>query len=79
MKRKVLDIKKNILRELKKNNELSLKTLEIKIKSGSQTILNQIEELKFFKTIEIIRYNKNKFTGRPYTAVRITNFGRDLV
>ena len=79
MKRKVLDIKKTILKTLKKDNELSLKALEIKVNTGSQTLQTQLEELKFFDVVETIKHSKNEKTGRPYTSVRLTKIGRELI
>jgi len=71
MKRKVIDIKKAILNTLKKEGELSLKALEIKVNTGSQTISTQIEELEFLGKVEVIKHEKNKLTGRPYTTVKL--------
>ncbi len=79
MKRKVLDIKKDILKTLKKEGALSLKTLETKVNTGSQTIITQLEELEFFKTIELEKIKKNPKTGRPSTSVKITNFGKEII
>lgn len=73
MKRKALDIKKKILSVLQKEKELSLKALEIKINTGSQTIQTQLEELEYFGLVEIIKHKKSEKTGRPYTSVRIRN------
>jgi len=71
MKRKALDIKKKILSVLQKEGELSLKALEIKINTGSQTVKTQLEELEFFGKIEIIKHKKSEKTGRPYTSVKL--------
>lgn len=71
MKRKILDLKKRILEVLKKEGEISLKALEIKVNTGSQTIQNQLEELKFLGFVEIIKHEKNEKTGRPYTSVKL--------
>jgi len=71
MKRKVIDIKKAILKILKKEGELSLKALEIKVNTGSQTIQTQIEELEFFGLVEVIKHKKSEKTGRPYTSVKL--------
>lgn len=71
MKRRVIDIKKAILKTLEKEGELSLKALEIKVNTGSQTIQTQIEELEFFGLVKIIKHKKNKKTGRPYTSVKL--------
>ena len=79
MKRKVLDIKKNILQTLKINKKLSLKALEIKVNTGSQTIFTQLEELKFFKAIQFEKIKRNPKTGRPSTNVQLTKIGRNLI
>lgn len=79
MKRKVIDIKKAILKILKKEGELSLKSLEIKANTGSQTIQTQVEELELLGIIEIIKHDKNKLTGRPFTSIRLSKYGKSLV
>ena len=71
MKRKPINIKKKILKVLEKEGELSLKALEIKVNTGSQTIKTQVEELEFFGLIEKIKHKKSEKTGRPYTSVRL--------
>lgn len=71
MKRKVIEIKKAILNTLKKEGELSLKALEIQVNTGSQTISTQIKELEFLGKIEVIKHDKNKKTGRPFTSVKL--------
>ncbi len=70
-KRKPLEIKKKILEVLKKEKEISLRRLDIKVNTSYQTIKNQIEELIFFGLVEIIKYPKNEKTGRPYTTVKL--------
>lgn len=79
MKRKVIEIKKSILKTLKKEGELSLKSLEIKVNTGSQTIQTQLEELEFFGFIELIKHSLNEKKGRPYTSVRLTSKGEELL
>ena len=79
MKRRVLNIKKAILKVLKKEKELSLKALEIKVNTGSQTLQTQIEELKFFGVIETIKHSKNEKTGRPYTTIKLTKKAGELI
>ena len=71
MKRRVLDIKKKILQTLKKEGELSLKSLEIKVNTGSQTIQTQLEELEYFGLIQLVKHKKNEKTGRPFTSVKL--------
>lgn len=72
-RRKALDIKKEILRVLKKNGELSLRELDIKVNTNYKTIRDQIKELEFFGEIEIIKHEKSEKTGRPYTSVKLKN------
>ncbi len=71
MKRKPLDIKKEILRVLKENGELSLRELDIKVNTGYMTIKDQVEELEFFGKIEVIKHKRSEKTGRPYTSVKL--------
>jgi len=72
-KRKPLNIKKEILRVLKENGELSLRELDIKVNTNYQTIRDQVKELEFFGKVEIIKHEKSEKTGRPYTSVRLKN------
>ena len=60
MKRRAIVIKKAILKILKKEGELLLKALEIKVNTGSQTIQTQIEELEFFGLVEVIKHKRSK-------------------
>lgn len=71
MKRKPLDIKKQILKVLKEEGEISLRELDIKVNTNYQTIRDQVEELEFFGKVELMEHNKSEKTGRPYTTVRI--------
>ena len=71
VKRKPLEIKKEILRILRKDGELSLRDLDIKVNTNYKTIRDQIEELKFFGVVEVIKHEKSDKTGRPYTSVKL--------
>ena len=73
MKRKPLEIKKQILKILKEHGELSLRELDIKANTNYQTIRDQIEELGFFGLVEMIKHKKSEKTGRPYTSVKLKN------
>ena len=73
MKRRAIDIKKKILKTLEKEGELSLKALEIKVNTGSQTLRTQIEELEYFGLVEVVKHEKNEKTGRPYTSIKSKN------
>ena len=70
-RRKALDIKKEILRVLARDGELSLRELDIKVNTNSHTIRAQIEELDFFDKVIITKHSKNEKNGRPYTTVRM--------
>lgn len=69
-RRKALDIKKQILKVLKEHGEMSLRDLDIKVNTNSQTIKTQIEELLFFDKVIVIKHPKNDKNGRPYTSVK---------
>ena len=71
MKRKPLEIKKQILKILKEQGEMSLRDLDIKVNTSYQTIKDQIEDLKCFGLVEVIKHEKSDKTGRPYTTVKL--------
>ncbi len=71
VRRKALDIKKDILKILKEEGEISLRDLDIKVNTNSQTIKTQIEELEFFDKVVVTKYPKSDKTGRPFTTVRL--------
>ena len=70
-RRKALDIKKDILKILKEEGEMSLRDLDIKINTNSRTIRTQVEELEFFDKVVVAKHSKNDKTGRPYTSVKL--------
>jgi predicted ArsR family transcriptional regulator len=72
-----LQIKKEIIKKLK-NKEMSLRELETKLNTNYQTIRTHIKELEYFGLVEIIKHEKNKQNGRPYTSVKITPKGQLL-
>ncbi len=78
-KRSSLEIKKQILKYLKKNGSSSLKKLDTKLRSSFRSIKIQVSELEFFGAVELVRQEKNPLTGRPSTDVRITSLGKGLV
>jgi predicted ArsR family transcriptional regulator len=71
MRRKALDIKKKILEVLKKEKELSLRDLDIKVNTNSKTIQAQIEELEWFGKVKVTKHPKSKTNGRPFTSVKL--------
>ena len=78
MRKKGIEIKKQILNNVKKR-ECSLRELETKINTNYLTIRSHCEELKFLKIIEIIHYKKNLKNGKPYTTVKLTEDGIKLL
>jgi len=70
-RRKALEIKKEILKILRECGELSLRELDIKVRTNSQTIRDQIEELEFFEKVIKIKHDKNDVNGRPFTTVKL--------
>ena len=73
-----LEIKKLIIKLLKQEKELSLRRLDIKLNTSSQTILIHCKELEFLGVIEIIEKKKNERNGRPYKVVKLTSYGEKL-
>jgi len=71
MKRKPLEIKKQILKILSQEKEMSVKKLERKVNTNYQTILNNCEELAYFRFIEITKTKDNSKNGREYLIVRL--------
>lgn len=70
-RRKALEIKRDILKVLKEYGELSLRELDIKVGTNSQTIRDQIEELEFFDKVTRVKHDKNDVNGRPFTTVKL--------
>ena len=66
-----MKIKKSILKILKEHGELSLRELDIKVGTNSQTIRNQIDELEYFDKVIKIKHDKNDTNGRPFTTIRL--------
>ncbi|KHO46079.1 MAG: hypothetical protein QS98_C0005G0026 [archaeon GW2011_AR3] len=71
MKRKPLEIKKQILKILKEEREISVKKLERKVNTNYQTILNNCEELEFFGLVKISKTKEKSLNGREYLTVKI--------
>jgi len=69
MKRKPLEIKKKILEILNKEQSISIKKLERKVNTNYQTILNNCEELQYFKLLRIKKTKDNSKNGREYLIV----------
>ncbi|MBN2881364.1 hypothetical protein JXM83_04910 [Candidatus Woesearchaeota archaeon] len=72
MKRKPLEIKKEILTLLKQENEISINKLQRKVNTNYQSIINNCEELEFFGFVKISRTDKDTVNGRDYLVVKST-------
>ena len=71
-RRKLLDIKKEILRVLNAEGEISLRELDIKVNTSSRTIQSQIEELEYFQKVRVTKHKRSENNGRAYTTVKIS-------
>jgi predicted transcriptional regulator len=71
MKRKSLEIKKQILRVLKQEEQISVKKLERKINSNYQSILNNCEELEYFGLVKISKTKEKSLNGKEYLVVSL--------
>ena len=71
MKRKPIEIKKDILNILKKEQNISIKKLVRKINTNYQTILNNCEELEYFGFVKINKTHENSVNGRDYLVVTL--------
>ena len=70
-----LQIKRQIIRELK-NNNLSIRKLETKLNTNNITIRKHLEELEFFNIVRFIKHKSNERNGRPFTTVELTDYGK---
>ena len=73
-----LELKKNIIKLLR-DTELSIRSLDIKLNTGSQTIFMHCKELEFLGIIKFNKHKKNEKNGRPYTSVSLTDYGKKLI
>ena len=78
-KRSTRDIKRQILRTLIREGNLTFAQLERKANTGYITIKINCEELQDFGAVSIIKKEKHTATGRPYFLVSITKEGKRIV
>jgi len=72
-----LDIKKEIIGILRKNN-VSLRKLETKLNTNNKTILMHIRELEFLGVVKITKTKEGSRNGKAYSIVELTEYGRKL-
>lgn len=70
-KRKPLEIKKEILNILRKEGSMSVKKLEKKVNTNYQSILNNCEELEYFKLVKISKTDVDSVNGKEYLVVTL--------
>jgi predicted ArsR family transcriptional regulator len=71
MVRTALQIKKEVLDVLSKNGELTLRDLDRKVNTSSETIKTQVKELEYFGRVVVLKHERSVKNGRPYTTVRL--------
>ncbi len=57
--------------KLLKEKEMSLRELESKVNTNFQTIKTHIKELEYFGFVKVIKHEKNKINGRPFSTVKL--------
>ena len=75
MKRTSVEVRKAILKLLIRYGELSLSQLETKVNTASQTIKNQVQDLKSLGFVVVKHYTSHPKNKKPYTTCRITEKG----
>lgn len=71
MKRKPIEIKKQILKILQTELTISIKQLERKINTNYQTIINNCEELQYFGFVKIKKTKEDSVNGREFLIVEL--------
>lgn len=71
MKRRPIDIKKEIFSILEKENTISVKKLERKINTGYKTILNNCEELGYLGFLVVEKTLEGSSNGRHYLVIKL--------
>ena len=72
-----LEIKRKIIEALKEK-PYSLRKLETKLNVGYNPLKLHCKELEFLGIIEIIKTKEGSRNGRPYTIVKLTDYGKHL-
>lgn len=77
--RNPLEIKRMILSLLSKDKAMTYAQLEKKTNGNWRTIRNQCNELEIFDCVEIVEMKSHKLNNKPYTEIRITKRGFDVL
>lgn len=74
-KRKPLEIKKEIIKILNQEKNISVKKLERKINTNYQTIINNCKELEYFGILKMKKTKEKSLNGREYLIIeRVQKF-----
>ena len=65
-----LDIKKQII-QLLKQKPCVISEMERKINTSDKVIKRHVAELEYLGIVKVVKFDKNKNTGRPYTLVKL--------
>lgn len=79
MRRTVIQIRKEILRLLRQNKEMSLRKLESKINTNFETIKRQVSDLQSLGFIVLKQYKSHPRNKRPYQTCKITQEGLNWI
>lgn len=79
MKRSFVDVRKSILKTLKREGELSLRSLETKVNTSSETIKLHVADLEELGFVEVKQHKAHPLNNRPYTTCKITATGMKYV
>ena len=60
-----------VARKLWLQKELSLRELETKVNTNFNTIKAQVKELEYFGLVKVIKHDKSKINGRPFTSIKL--------
>lgn len=74
-RRNAIDIRKEILRSLKENREMSIRKIESKINTNFNTIKRQVQDLESLGFIKIIENDSHPKNKRPFKICQITSDG----
>ena len=79
MRRTAIQIRKEILKLLKQNKEISLRRLESKINTHFETIKRQIKDLESLGFIILKQYLAHPRNKKPYQTCKITEEGLNWI
>ena len=70
-----MQIRTEILKSLIKHGELSLRQLDRKVNTSSETIRRQVQDLESLDFVVVKHYTSHPKNKKPYTTCKITEKG----